>query len=134
EVVICSHWTAENAYRAGHSGGGGVRQGWSVQVWSGHVQNSTGMTPERYQRLMTLFQAACQRGTAESAAYLQEACAGDDVLRREVEELLAAEKKSRGLLEHSPGPSVFAAGTAIGSYRIESKLGEGGMGMVFRAL
>ena len=55
------------------------------------MPTNIGMTPERYRRLTELFEAACQRRVDARAAFLDEACAGDDALRQAVEELLAAE-------------------------------------------
>jgi hypothetical protein len=95
------------------------------------MRTNTGMTPERYHRLTELFEAACERTGDARAAFLDEACAGDGVLRRAVEELLAADQKSRGLLEKSVAALASpAAATEIGPYRIEAKLGEGGMGSI----
>jgi hypothetical protein len=47
------------------------------------------MTPERWQRVEELYHAARARREGDSAAFLADACAGDEALRREVESLLA---------------------------------------------
>ncbi|MCA9288446.1 MAG: hypothetical protein KDA05_07670, partial [Phycisphaerales bacterium] len=46
------------------------------------------MTPERHQRVKSLFAAACELPAAERSAFLNQQCAGDEDLRREVEALL----------------------------------------------
>ena len=48
------------------------------------------MAAERWQRAKDVFQAALDRAPEARAAFLAEACAGDDELRRDVESLLAA--------------------------------------------
>ena len=47
------------------------------------------MTPERWQQIEKLFYAALEREPNQRAAWLAEACAGDESLREEVEALLA---------------------------------------------
>jgi serine/threonine protein kinase/Flp pilus assembly protein TadD len=72
--------------------------------------------------------------------YLDEACAGDPALRRQVEALLRAHTGPDSLFDHpalgSPveGSGVAEGpGTAIGPYLLREELGEGGMGLVFLA-
>src|SRR5437763_971797 len=79
-------------------------------------------------------------GTEERAAYLAEACAGDEGLRRRVDALLRAhaEPDTRFDLPALRARTVDGAfnegpGTAIGPYRLIQKIGEGGFGVVYMA-
>jgi eukaryotic-like serine/threonine-protein kinase len=100
------------------------------------------MTPERWQQVDRLLQAALEREPSERAAFLRQASQGDDSLRREVESLLASDEGDRFLksavLEHAAlllddGKSNSLFGRRIGSFQILSQLGAGGMGEVYLA-
>ena len=54
------------------------------------------MNPERWRQVDQLFQAALERAPEERPAFINEACGGDDSLRREVEVLLAADGEAEG--------------------------------------
>src|SRR5262245_47865410 len=101
------------------------------------------MKPERWHKIEKLYHSALEREAEQRAAFLAEACAGDDSLRREVESLLVHQSQAENLLE-SPVMEVAAksldddqngsmAGQSLGSYKILSRLGAGGMGEVYRA-
>ena len=100
------------------------------------------MTPERYQRLNQLADAALDLPEEKRAVYLDEACAGDADLRREVEELLGAHSAESQFLEAplldqlaqdiaaSPAASDLT-GKQLNGYQVLSRLGAGGIGEVW---
>jgi hypothetical protein len=99
------------------------------------------MTPERFREVEELYHAVCEGSAEERAALLTRT---DPELRREVESLLShhtsGEFLDRPAIQNAPElledatVTEFTAGACLGPYCIESKLGEGGMGQVFRAV
>lgn len=57
------------------------------------------MTPERWQQIERLYHEALVREAPERAAFLDDACGGNEALRREVESLLAQERSAEGFLD-----------------------------------
>ena len=103
------------------------------------------MTSDRQRQITELYHAALGRDGRDRAAFLREACAGNDALRREVESLLGYEDAAAPFLERPaieevaplvtsrPESTGDLAGRRIGVYQIEARIGAGGMGEVYRA-
>jgi serine/threonine protein kinase len=94
-------------------------------------------TVDRWQAIQEMFHAALEQPAAERAAFVASRCGADSTLRAEVESLLAAHERTGSFLETAPAlPDDHAAviGTRIGAYEIAARIGEGGMGVVYRAV
>jgi hypothetical protein len=92
------------------------------------------MTPERWKQIEKIYHSTLQREPKEQAVFLDQACQGDEELRREVESLLAVEPQVDSFIE-APALGVRARGQSLvgqelGPYKILSWLGAGGMGEV----
>jgi hypothetical protein len=101
---------------------------------------------EHYARVKSVFAEAAELGDEERSAYLDRMCAGDARLREDVELLLAAHTELRTDPDRAwPSTRVPDSGTVVyrsehlrgvlvgGKYRIDDLLGEGGLGVVYRA-
>ncbi len=102
------------------------------------------MTPERYQRIVDLFQKIVEVGNDRRDVILDQSCAGDEDLRREVHAMLAAHEQVTHVTEKPPDDLTTVAmdenlarsliGQKLGEYEVTARLGSGGMGEVFLAV
>ncbi len=91
------------------------------------------MNQDRWRQVEAVCQRALARAPEERAAFLEEACAGDAELRREVESLMAEESGAREFLETPVAAVRLSSGTRLGPYEITAFVGAGGMGEVYEA-
>ena len=112
----------------------------------------------RWRRRDEILDGALDLSAAEREAFLSRACGDDAGLRREVEELLAADARHSGALDEPPpwrrdgaegeegvaesmdvavdeaeAAAVDESGARVGAYRLVRAIGRGGMGTVYLA-
>ena len=103
------------------------------------------MKPERWSEVERLYHAALGRAEGDRRAFLRDVCGADEELQREVESLLAQPAASADAFLAEPAAVVAAqlvsdvgasvlTGRRLGTYQLQSLLGAGGMGVVYRAL
>ena len=99
------------------------------------------MKPERWNQIDQVLDAALELPPDKRAVFLDQACIGDEELRKELDALLASDSGTNSFLE-KPALEIAAqalvdkkdsmSGT-IGHYKIISRVGAGGMGEVYLA-
>ena len=96
------------------------------------------MTPERFRLISKLYDAAAAMEPAERTRFLEERCAHDDDLRRELIDAFRDPGSTvTGVLETGAAAAVGGGhhwiGRRLGHYQILNMVGEGGMGAVYQA-
>ena len=103
------------------------------------------MTPDHWERVTELFEAALERPPEQRAAFLGEVCHGDAALSEEVKRLLEEHERAGDFLQrplgaaaavrHLVGPAhhLQPDEVIVRRFRIVTFVGEGGMGVVYKA-
>jgi len=88
-------------------------------------------------RVYRLFLASLDLAPALRAQFLAEECAGDEAIRAEVDALLQIstrdEARTHALMAATVDTDEDLTGHTFGNFRLTGRIGEGGMGVVYRA-
>ncbi|MEQ1603335.1 MAG: protein kinase [Pyrinomonadaceae bacterium] len=103
------------------------------------------MDAEKLQRIEDIYHEALDVSPGERPQFVRERCGGDEEIRREVDSLLSFEESTpESFIDGSAGSlaaemllpdagGTDLSGTTVGHYLVESKIGTGGMGVVYLA-
>src|SRR5262244_4268951 len=100
------------------------------------------MKPERWEHIDKLLGEALELEAGQRAAFVDEACAGDEELRRKIDALLAAHEQAESFIEAPAFGEVAEAladesrsmiGRQLNHYHVLALVGTGGMGAVWKA-
>src|SRR5215813_9271971 len=100
------------------------------------------MRPERWQHIDKLLGEALELEASRRAAFLDDACADDEELRRKIDALLAAHEQAESFIEAPAFAGIAQSladearsmvGKELGHYLVSELLGAGGMGAVWKA-
>src|SRR5215470_14524453 len=91
------------------------------------------MQGERWRQVDKIFHDLIDQTPEQRASFLEQVCANDPSLKKEVEQLIEAYERSGSFLDSPAAAYGNLIGRSLGSYQVEGLLGVGGMGHVYRA-